>query len=294
MLMIIVVLFAGGMYLVVAGAFSALGEKPKSSFGLPLDAGGSEYKLVSSRSEALRNLSTVINKPFMGSAYFNNIQQKLEFMRYAFGALEFILIKEFALIVAGMLGAMLFSPMMGIIAALVGFVLPDMLLAAKVSAKKDAMVRVFPETVDLLDLCIGAGLDFLSAIRWVIEKSNPNPFLEQLSVLINEVRVGKSRTDALRDLADRVKIPDINSFTRAIVQAERMGVSIEEALRNLSEDTREMRFQQGERFAIKASLKILIPLLFFILPVVLIVVAGPVIIQFMQGGLFGVGGASGG
>jgi tight adherence protein C len=73
-----------------------------------------------------------------------------------------------------------------------------------------------------------------------------------------------------------------------------MGVSIEEALRNLSEDTREMRFQQGERFAIKASLKILIPLLFFILPVVLIVVAGPVIIQFMQGGLFGVGKAAGG
>ena len=294
MLIIIVILFAAGMYLFVVGAFSILGGKPQSKFGIPLDQAGSEFKLVSGRSEALRNISTIINKPFMGSAYFNNVQQNLDFMRYHFGALEFLLIKEFALIVAGMLGAMLFSPMMGIIAALVGFILPDMLLMGKVSAKKDAMVRVFPETVDLLDLCIGAGLDFLSAIRWVVEKSNPNPFLEQLSVLINEVRVGKSRTDALRDLAARVKIPDINSFTRAIVQAERMGVSIEEALRNLSEDTREMRFQQGERFAIKASLKILVPLLFFILPVVLIVVAGPVIIQFMQGGLFGVGKAAGG
>jgi tight adherence protein C len=87
-------------------------------------------------------------------------------------------------------------------------------------------------------------------------------------------------------MAKRLQIPDISSFVRTVIQSERMGTSVAEAFRNLSEDTRNSRFQTGERYAIKASLKILFPLLFCILPVILIVVAGPIIIKFTQGELF--------
>jgi pilus assembly protein TadC len=235
----------------------------------------------------VRNLSNAINAPFVDLPYLKNIQLNTRFLKLPFGALEILFIKEFLMLGGGILGFILRPDdfLWPIIGAVVAFVLPDIILNAKASAKKEAMLRIFPETVDILDLCIGAGLDFLSALRWVVEKSDPNPFVEQLEIVLSEISVGRSRTEALKDMANRVRVPDINSFVRTIVQAERMGISIEEALRNLSEDTRTNRFQRGEQQAIKAGLKMLIPLMLFILPVILIVVAGPVIIQFTQGDL---------
>ena len=156
---------------------------------------------------------------------------------------------------------------------------------SKVKAKKEAIVRVFPETIDLIDLCIGAGLDFPSSIKWVIDKSVSNPFMEQLAMVLSEIQIGRNRVDALKDMARRLNLSDISSFVRTVIQAERMGTSVEAGFRNLSEDTRNTRFQEGERYAIKASLKILFPLLFCILPVIMIVVAGPIIIKFTQGEL---------
>ncbi len=233
----------------------------------------------------VRNLSRMINQPLRNMPYLKNIQDNANFLKLPVGAIEIMLLKELLMIGAGITGFMLIDPMWGVILALAGFLLPDFILGSKVSSKKDAMLRVFPEMVDILDLCIGAGLDFLSALRWVVEKSDPNPFVEQLEIVLNEISIGRSRSDALKDMALRVKVADINSFVRTIVQAERMGISIEEALRNLSEDTRMNRYQRGERMAIKAGLKMLIPLMVFILPVILIIVAGPVIIQFSQGDL---------
>lgn len=132
-------------------------------------------------------------------------------------------------------------------------------------------------------MCINAGADLISAIKWIIEKSSSNPFVEQLGVVISEVQVGKPRAEALRDMAKKLQLSDISSFVRVIVQAERMGTPVEEAFENLSDDTRDRRFQNGERYAIKASLKILFPLVFCILPAIMIIVAGPIIIKFSQG-----------
>ena len=251
------------------------GPRPKTKFfDLPL----------------MRKVSNTVNRPFRGMPYLKILQYNAEFLKLPLGALELMVVKEFLMVGLGIIVFIMVSPAWGIGAALIGFILPDILLASKVNAKKQALLSVFPETVDILDLCIGAGLDFLSALRWVVEKSDPNPFIEQLDTVLNEINVGKSRTEALKDMANRVKMPDINSFTRTIVQAERMGISIEEALRNLSEDTRMNRYQRGERFAIKAGLKMLIPLMLCILPVILIIVAGPVIVQFTQGDLIPGGG----
>jgi pilus assembly protein TadC len=173
----------------------------------------------------------------------------------------------------------------GLLALLVAFFLPDFFIVRKIRQKKEEIVRCFPETVDLLDMCISAGADLVSAIRWVINKSHPNAFIEQLGIAIGEIQVGKPRAEALRAMSRRLKIPDVASFSRAIVQAERMGTSVEEAFRNLSDDTRDRRYQNGERYAIKASLKILFPLIFCILPAIMIIVAGPILIKFTQGEL---------
>ncbi|MFA7677329.1 MAG: type II secretion system F family protein [Candidatus Omnitrophota bacterium] len=171
-------------------------------------------------------------------------------------------------------------------AFLFGLLLPDIILNSKVKKRKFQIGRILPETIDLLGLCVGAGLDFMAAVRWVVDKVAVNPMIEELTLVLKEINVGKPRVEALRDMSKRVDIPDVTSFVRILVQADRMGTPVEETFRILSEDTRMRRFHRGERQAMKAPLKMLIPLIFCILPVILIVVAGPILIRFVRQGIF--------
>lgn len=236
--------------------------------------------------KALKPLAFLINPLHKRLTYINKLKYQAEILRIEINIFVLIGLK----IVLGILFAFIgivylrqFSPLYVLFAPIVGFFLPDYLMWQKVKQKKADIVRCFPETVDLLHMCINAGADLLSAIKWVIDKSTFNPFIEQLGIVLSEVQVGKPRAEALRDMAKKLQLPDISSFSRVIVQAERMGTPVEEAFKNLSDDTRDRRFQNGERFAIKASLKILFPLVFCILPAIMIIVAGPIIIKFSQG-----------
>lgn len=172
------------------------------------------------------------------------------------------------------------------LAAAIGLIFPDVILNSRVKKRKYSIVRILPETIDLLGLCVGAGLDFMAAVRWVVDKVKPNPMIEELVLVLKEINVGKPRVEALRDMAKRLDIPDVTSFVRTLIQADRMGTPVEEAFRILSEDSRMRRFHRGERQAMKAPLKMLIPLIFCILPVILIIVAGPILIRFIKEGLF--------
>jgi pilus assembly protein TadC len=220
--------------------------------------------------------------------YLQLLKHNTSMLRITMDTTLFIMLKVFFAL-SGLAVGLVFLSKEGFVLPLVAFAfglfIPDIILMRKVRAKKEAIVRYFPETVDLLDMCISAGVDLVAAIKWVIEKSSSNPFIEQLAVVVSEIQVGKPRAQALKDMAGRLKLSDVSSFSRAIVQAERMGTSVEEAFRNLSDDTRLRRFQMGERYAIKASLKILFPLIFCILPAIMIVIAGPIIIKFSQGEL---------
>lgn len=166
-----------------------------------------------------------------------------------------------------------------------GFFLPDLWLNMKLNQRKAAVVRSLPDTVDLLALCVDAGLDFVAATRWIVEKSASSAFIEELSFMLHEIKVGKPRSEALKDLARRINAPDVMAFSRTLIQADRMGTPIAEALAILSEDVRERYFRRAERIALQAPMKMLIPLIFFILPVVGVIVGGPIAIQFMQGNL---------
>ncbi len=242
----------------------------------------------------LSRVSGKVNKVFKKFPYVRSLDDKMVFLTAKIGGVELLFIKEVILVGLWFLVAWFFSFYVAFIAAIVGFFIPDFILSRKVAAKKEDILNAFPETVDLLDLCISAGLDFLAAIRWIIEKTYPNAFIAELAILFNEIQVGSDRATALRKMAKKLNIPDVNSFSRTIIQASRMGVSIEEALTNLSEDVRDARYQKGERYAIKSALKLLIPLLFCILPVILIIVAGPILINFIQGDLIpGGGGVAG-
>jgi len=201
---------------------------------------------------------------------------------------EFFSIKLFSMAVLCLLSILasgLKQPAIVVLTLGIGYVMPDMWVRKKISARKGEIARLLPETVDLLGLCIEAGLDFTTAVRWIIEKTHSNPMVEELGFVLEEIKWGKSRTQALRDMARRLNITEVSSFVQTLVQAERMGTPVAEAFTILSEDTRERRFHRGERYALQAPIKILIPLIFCILPVIAIVIGGPIFLQFMQGGM---------
>jgi tight adherence protein C len=219
------------------------------------------------------------------------LQNKVYLARWKISPAEFLAAKELLMVFIPLV-LFLFGVKkiwLLVAAALFGLLLPEWILNSRVAKRKYSIVRILPETVDLLALCVGAGLDFMAAVRWVVEKVKINPMIEELILVLKEINLGKPRVEALRDMSRRLNIPDVTSFVRTLVQADRMGTPVEEAFRILSEDTRMRRFHRGERQAMKAPLKMLIPLIFCILPVILIIVAGPILIRFMKEGAFGAG-----
>lgn len=233
----------------------------------------------------LRPLTGLLLKRFKAAELLQAklLSVKSNLLAADFWSLKFILMAVFCLLSLSLAG----SGNLGwiIVGALAGFFMPDLWLNQKMTARKKAIARVLPETIDLLGLCIGAGLDFTSAVTWIIDKAKPNPMIEELTLVVKEIRVGKPRTKALKDMSARLDIIDVSSFVNSLVLADRMGTSIGETFDILSDDMRMRRTQQGERQALKAPIKILIPLIFCILPIILIVVAGPIMIQFMKGDL---------
>jgi len=214
------------------------------------------------------------------------ILRKIEIVRWAVLPEEIFSAKEVLAVVIPLVLYLfdITKPLYLGVSALIGFIFPDMMLNSAVKKRKYAIVRMLPETVDLLSLCVGAGLDFMAAVRWIIDKAKPNPMIEELGRVLEETNLGKSRSQALKDMSRKFQIADLSSFIRTLIQADRMGTPVEETFTIISEDMRIRRFQRGQRQAYKSPIKILIPLIFCILPIILIIVGGPVLIQFTRGG----------
>ena len=229
----------------------------------------------------------LFNRPLAITPLGRRMYRDLNMARSRFTVEEFLLLKEVLivgfLVIALKLSAnndfYMFWLLMSIAA---GYMIPEMWLKSRITKIKEDILRFLPDTVDLLGLCVNAGLDFMMALKYVVEKSRTTVIIDELRKMMQEINVGKPRRDALRDLARKYELPDLSTFSRTLIQADRMGTSVIEALNILSEDMREARFRRGEAMALKAPLKMLVPLLFFIFPVVAILVAGPVFLDFFQ------------
>lgn len=176
------------------------------------------------------------------------------------------------------------SPVLG--CAVMGFIFPSFALSGAVKKRQESILRALPETIDFLSLYIGAGLDFTGAMRWLVKNAKINPLIEEFSIVLEDIRVGKSRAQALKDMARKLEIPELTSFVLTLVQSERMGTPVEETFDILSEDFRMFRYQKGQREANKAPIKLLIPLIFCILPIIGIIVATPIFLKFQHSGWF--------
>ena len=166
----------------------------------------------------------------------------------------------------------------------IGYLVPEFWLKSKINKRQTQIRRDLPNIIDLLSLCVNGGLDFMLAVNRVVMDMRRCDLTIELEEVYRQTQMGKSRREALKNFAWRLDMPEIYSFVRTLVQADRMGSPVGEALKMQSEEIRTRRFQMGEAMALKAPIKLLFPLFAFILPVVLVIVGGPIILQFSRGG----------
>ncbi len=185
----------------------------------------------------------------------------------------------------------LLAILLGVAGIAVGYIAPEFWLSRRVRARQKAILLQIPDALDLLTISVRAGLGFDAALAKVVEKM-VGPLVDEFRRALAEVRVGKARRDALRDIIPRTEVPALTNFIGAIIQAEQLGVSISKVLQVQSEQLRIERRQRAEEMAAKAPIKMLFPLVGCIFPSLFIVILGPAIILIMKnlGGPNGPGG----
>jgi len=167
---------------------------------------------------------------------------------------------------------------------LVGYVYPSAWVGGRRKKRHEEIRLQLPFVIDLLTLSTEAGLDFIGALQKVVEKTRPGPLVSEIERMLQEIQLGTTRAEALRDMGFRIDLSEISSLVAVLVTADQMGSSLGGVLRVQSDLIRAQRFTTAEKRGAAASQKLLFPLIFFIMPAVFIMIFGPVILGF-----FGVG-----
>lgn len=167
----------------------------------------------------------------------------------------------------------------------IGFFLPNMMLNRNVRRRQTSVMKAMPDAMDLLTICVEAGLGFDAAMRKVVEKWD-NDLARAFARVLQEIQLGKLRREALRDMAARLGVDEINTFVAAVIQSEQLGVSMARVLRVQSDAMRVKRRQRAEENAQRAPVKMLMPMAFLIFPTIMIILLGPAILQIIRSGAF--------
>jgi tight adherence protein C len=162
-----------------------------------------------------------------------------------------------------------------------GFLLPDALLERRARRRRRQLLGALPDALDLLAVSVEAGLGFDGAIAKLTEHLD-GPLVEEFTLTLNEMRIGESRHDALKKLSERAAAPEVGHFTRAIIQADHLGISLGRILKVQAADTRERRQAAAEEKAMKAPIKMLFPTVLFIFPAMFLVILGPAMLTINE------------
>ena len=165
-----------------------------------------------------------------------------------------------------------------------GWLFPYIWLNDQIKKRHNAIARALPYNIDLLTLSVEAGLDFQAALGTVVEKGMPGPLLEEFNIVLSEIRLGKTRAEALRNMGDRIQLQEMSSFVSNLVQADKMGTSLGKVLRIQSTQMRIARTHRAEKLANEAPVKMLAPLIGCIFPTVFAILFGPIVYRLMFGG----------
>ncbi|MBP6964484.1 MAG: type II secretion system F family protein [Armatimonadetes bacterium] len=168
-----------------------------------------------------------------------------------------------------------------VILAFCGAAIPDYLLESAIRKRQSAVRKVLADSLDLMAVCVEAGIGLDGAMQNVVEKLK-SPFSDEMSRVLEEIKVGKVRGDALKDMAKRIHIQEVSSFVAAICQADQLGVSIVNVIRVQCDTLRNVRSQRAREAAAKLPVKLLFPLIFCIFPAIFVVVIGPGVIDIFR------------
>ncbi|RNL79084.1 type II secretion system F family protein [Nocardioides marmorisolisilvae] len=176
-----------------------------------------------------------------------------------------------------------FLPTLGfvVLASVAGYMAPNLYLYQKAYDRSAQLQKALPDAIDLLTISVESGLGFDAAVAQVARNTD-GPLADEFARMLQEMQIGRGRTDALRSMADRTNLPDLRAFVSAMVQADAFGIPVGQVLRVQSSEIRVKRRQWAEEMAQKVPVKILVPLIFCILPCLFIAVLGPAGISIMD------------
>jgi tight adherence protein C len=285
----------GAAALLTAGAVAMLGlgvSNAVAPFFIEVreeSAGG----LGGAGSVAVRKLG-VINRRFMWPGYEDRMRRSLvragEPQAYrpedvmAMQEIGFVIALLFGIIVVNFINANL---AWALVVSLVGLFYPIIWVNDQVNKRHLQISRALPFNLDLLTLSVEAGLDFTAALAKVVEKGKAGPLRDELALVLKQLKMGKTREEALKAMIARVDLPALSQFVTALIQADRMGTSLGKVLRIQSTQLRIERTQRAEKLANEAPVKMLFPLIACIFPTVFMVLFGPIVFAFMFGNVTG-------
>jgi tight adherence protein C len=275
---------------VVAERLAAFNQRPRSLEEIELQQPFTERVLrpfIRQLADALNRFQQARSKDPRNTQVkgLEAIQRKLALAGnpYRWTPADYLGMKAFAALVLGgtlfflmtISGETGYAFVFGAIGAGFGWFGPDLLLRSKTQSRQKQIQRALPDALDLLVISVEAGLGFDAAIQRLVEKRDDALSTEFARVLA-EMRVGRSRRDALKEMVLRTQVPDLNNFVGAILQAEQLGVSVTKVLTIQAEQMRVVRRQRAEEKAAQLQLKMIFPLAIFIFPAICVVIMGPI------------------
>lgn len=171
--------------------------------------------------------------------------------------------------------------LIGLFSIILSILIPSFYLKAKIKHRQGAMKQQMPDVMDLLSVSIEAGLSFDGALTRLVQQTK-NELTDELTMMLKEIQMGRSRRDALKDLGVRNDIPELRVFATSMIQAEQYGISIKSILKEQASQIRLSRRQAAEEKAMKAPVKMMIPILIFIFPIVFIILLAPAVLNIMS------------
>lgn len=169
--------------------------------------------------------------------------------------------------------------------AVFGGFYPGIWLKDRIALRRREMLKSLPFYLDIITLCVEAGLNLQGAMQQAVAKGPKGVLREEFQRVLRDVRAGKPRAESLRDMAERLQEPAVSHFVIAVIQAERMGMSLGPVLRMQADQRRSERFLRAEKLAMEAPVKMLFPLIFFIMPCTFAVLFFPIVMKFLESGL---------
>jgi tight adherence protein C len=266
-------------------------SKPKAGPSIPEDVRGSD--VLRSTRPLLRQIAAYSQRiPLLGLKERYAHQLERAGLRFELSADEFLALKVGAVIVATGLALVFYiavSQNLLFVAIIIflGLAFPDLQLAGAVRKQEHAFLRALPSFLDLLALSVEAGMGFDSAVLRLTEVLEAGPLISRFQTFLRSVNVGKTRVEALREMAQKVDLPDFTSFTNTVVQATETGASMGPVLRTTSAEILSRRFDRAEKAAHELPIRILLPLFVFVFPATFIMILGPVFFQFQASGAAG-------